>query len=63
VEAGRVVGVEVADAPGKRPLEGQKLNDFHQFVEFKAPEIVQRWIDFFVHNIRTKPETITRRIK
>ena len=63
VEAGRVVGVEVADVPGKRPLRGRELKDFQQLVEAKAPEIVQRWIDFFVHNIRTKPEIITRRIK
>ena len=63
VENGRVLRVEVSDIPGKRPLEGQKLRDFEAFVEAKAGEIVERWVNFFVHNIRTKHETITRRIK
>lgn len=63
VENGRVVRIEVGDVPGKRPLEGQKLRDFEKFVETKGDEIVQRWINFFVHNIRSKPEVITRRIK
>ena len=63
VENRRVLRVEISDIPGKRPLEGQKLRDFEAFVEARADEIVERWINFFVHNIRTKPETITRRIK
>ena len=63
VENGRVVRIDVGDVPGKRPLEGRKLRDFEEFVETKADEIVQRWINFFVHNIRSRPEIITRRIK
>jgi hypothetical protein len=60
---GRVVGVVVSNVPGKRPLEGQKLKDFETLVNAKADEIVQRWINFFVNNVRNKPEIITRRIK
>ena len=63
VENGRVVRVEIGDIPGKRPLEGQKLRDFETFVKAKADEIVERWINFFVHNMRAKPEIITRRVK
>ena len=63
VENGRVVRIEVGDVAGKRPLARQKLRDFEDFVEARGDEIVQRWIDFFVHNIRSKPEIITRRIK
>ncbi len=63
VENGRVIRIEVGDIAGKRPLEGQKLRDFEAFVEARAVEIVERWINFFVNNIRAKPETITRRIK
>ena len=63
LENGRVVRVEISNIPGKRPLEGQKLKQFETFVEAKADEIVERWINFFVHNIRTKPENITRRLK
>jgi hypothetical protein len=44
-------------------LEGQKLKDFQTLVEAKADDIVRRWIDFFVHNLRSKPEVINRRLK
>jgi hypothetical protein len=63
LESGRVVRVEIGDVPGKRPLEGNKLKDFRVFVEAKSGEIVERWTDFFEHNLRAKPEIITRRIK
>ena len=60
---GRFVRVEIGSVAGKRPLEGQKLKDFETLVNARAEEIVERWIDFFVNNIRSKPEIITRRIK
>jgi Domain of unknown function (DUF4160) len=63
LENGRVVRVEVTNVPGKRPLRARKLKDFETFVNARADEIVRRWIDFFVNNIRSKPEIITRRIK
>jgi len=44
-------------------VEGQKLNDFETLVRAKAEEIVERWINFFVRNVRSKPDIITRRIK
>jgi hypothetical protein len=60
---GRIVGVVVGNVPGKRPLEGQKLKDFETLVNAKGDQIVERWINFFVNNVRSKPEIITRRIK
>ena len=63
VENGRVVRVEFGEVAGKNPLEGQKLKDFQTLVEAKADDIVRRWIDFFVHNVRSKPEIINRRLK
>jgi hypothetical protein len=63
VQNGRVVRIAISAIPNKRPLEGHKLRDFESFVEAKADEIVERWVNFFVHNIRSKPEIITRRIK
>jgi hypothetical protein len=63
VQEGRIAGIEFGNVLGKRPLEGQKLKDFETLVSAKAEEIVERWINFFVHNVRSKPEIITRRIK
>ena len=62
VERGRVVRIEIGEVAGKRPLEGADLRNFTELVEAKADDIVQRWIDFFVRNIRSKPERITRRL-
>jgi hypothetical protein len=63
VESGRVVEVLFGRVAGKRPLEGQKRRDFEGLVAAKADDIVRRWIEFFVHNVRSKPESITRRLK
>lgn len=63
LQDGRIVSIEFGNVAGKRPLEGQKLKDFETLVEAKAEEIVGRWINFFVHNVRSKPEIITRKIK
>ena len=63
LENGRVARIEIGEVPGKRPLEGRKLKDFEQLVEAKSNDIVERWIQFFVHNIRIKPEIINRRVK
>ena len=63
LENGRVVSVVVGNISGKLPLEGPKLRDFETFVNARAEEIVERWINFFVNNVRSKPEIITRRIK
>lgn len=63
VRNGRVIGIRFGNVAGKRPLEGQKLKDFETLVTAKADEIVERWINFFVHNVRSKPERISRRIK
>ncbi|MCO5052576.1 MAG: DUF4160 domain-containing protein [Verrucomicrobiae bacterium] len=63
LENGRVIRVVVGHIPGKRPLDGSRLRDFETFVNARAEEIVEHWINFFVNNIRSKPEIITRRIK
>ena len=62
-ESGRVVDIIFSEVAGKRPLEGAKLRDFQELVRAKSEEIVERWINFFVHNIRSKPEIITRRVR
>ncbi len=63
VRNGRIIRIEFGKVAGKRPLTGQKLKDFETLVNAKANEIVQRWTDFFVHNVRSKPEIINRKIK
>lgn len=62
IENGRIVRIEYGDVAGKLPLEGRRLRDFQTLVETKADDIVQKWIDFFVRNLRVTPESITRKL-
>lgn len=58
----RAVGLVFGEVAGKRPLEGPKRRDFEELVEAKADDIVRRWVEFFVENVRSRPEIITRRL-
>src|SRR5205809_7072170 len=58
-EGDRIVDIVFSEVGSKRPLEGAKLREFKELVEAKAEDIVEKWINFFVHNVRSKPEIIT----
>jgi hypothetical protein len=60
---GRITKIVFTNVAGKPPLDRAKLRDFKKLVKVKADEIVQRWIDYFVRNIKHKPEMITRKLK
>jgi len=60
---GRVTRIDFSDVAGMPPLEGPKLAAFKKLVRAKADDIVERWIDYFVRNIRQKPEIITRKLR
>ena len=60
---GKITKIVFGKVAGMPPLEGTKLRAFKRLVEVKADEIVQKWIDYFVKNIRHKPEVITRKLK
>jgi hypothetical protein len=60
---GKITKIVFSNVVGLPPLEGVKLRAFKRLVEVKANEIVQKWIDYFVKNIRHKPEVITRKLK
>jgi hypothetical protein len=60
---GKIIKIVFSNVTGKPPLDGTKLRDFKRLVKIKAEDIVQRWIDYFVRNIRQKPQVITRKLK
>jgi hypothetical protein len=62
---GRSAKAEIvfSNVAGMPPLEGPKLRAFKRLVQVKADEIVGKWIDYFVRNVRHKPEIITRKLK
>jgi hypothetical protein len=60
VENGKVVQILIGPVAGKRQLADQSLKNFRELVEYKAEEIVERWVDFFIKNIRIPAEKISR---
>ncbi|PZN84877.1 MAG: hypothetical protein DM484_02065 [Candidatus Methylumidiphilus alinenensis] len=60
---GAVVEIRYLPVAGREPLELREMQYFQELVGFRASEIVQKWIDFFVLHKSIKPERITRRLK
>jgi hypothetical protein len=63
LQNGKITKILFSNVAGMPPLEGAKLRAFKRLVQFKADEIVRKWIDYFVKGIRHKPEVITRKLK
>ncbi len=63
IENGVIVEIRILRVAGMRPLTGRALADFKLLVSRKAGDIVQKWIEFFVHHQQIEPETISRRLK
>lgn len=60
---GVVTGIRIVRVPGMRPLNGGTLADFELLVSRRAGDIVEKWVDFFVHHRPVQAETITRKLK
>src|ERR1700722_17134350 len=63
IENGVIVRIRVRTVSGMKPLTGQPLADFKLLTARKAEDIVQKWIEFFVHHRPIESETIPRRLK
>ena len=63
IDHGRVVEIRYSFVKGRRPLEGEPLNNFKILVEHYAEEIVQKWIDYFVLHKPVSAKRITQRIR
>jgi len=60
---GRIVEIRIGTVQGMRPLEGAALADFQRLVRRRALDIVNKWVDFFVHHRQITSERITQRLK
>ena len=63
IENGVVVGIRILPVAGMRPLAGNALANFELLVSRRAADIVEKWIEFFVHRRPVSTEVITRRLK
>jgi len=59
---GVIQGIQISRVQGRRPLEGNPLNDFEALVRHFADDIVKKWVDYFVYHKHVSPEKIQRKI-
>jgi hypothetical protein len=62
LEEGVIREIIFGEVAGKRPLEGPKLRDFQALVAARGPQIVEKWVDCFIHNRRIRAEVISREL-
>jgi len=60
---GLVTGIRIGPVAGMRPLTGKALADFEVVVSRRAEDIVEKWVNFFVHHRTVQTESITRKLK
>lgn len=60
---GVVTGIRILPVKGMKPLAGRALADFELLVSRRADDIVEKWVDFFVHHRPVQAESITRKLK
>ena len=60
---GIVTGIRIGPVAGMRPLTGKALADFEVVVSRRAEDIVEKWVNFFVHHRPVQTESITRKLK
>lgn len=60
---GKIIEIRIRAIKGSRPLTGQKLKEFEDFLEIYSDKIVQKWIDYFVYHKDVEFEIINTRIK
>ena len=60
---GVVAHIRILPVPGLRALSGKPLADFEALVSNRSMDIVEKWVEFFVHRRAIRPEIITRRLK
>lgn len=59
---GEIIEIKIKSVKGCRPLTGNKLKDFEEFLGKYADQIVQKWIDYFVYHKSIEFEKINTRI-
>lgn len=59
ISEGVIISVKIKSVKGKLPLLQKDRKEFANFVEAKAEDIKNKWIDFFVENKKPDFEEIT----
>jgi hypothetical protein len=60
---GIISEIKISEIKGKKPLKGNDLKDFQDFLESYSEKIVQSWVDYFVYHKSIVFEKINKKIK
>jgi len=60
---GKIEEIRIRPVKGRRPLTGNKLNDFKDFISQYGDRIVAKWVDYFVYHKEVKFERINKPVK
>lgn len=63
IEDGKIVEIRISPITGRRPLSGNDLKHFKEFLKYYSEAVVQKWIDYFVYHKEISFERITKRVK
>jgi len=63
IEDGHIKEIKLKSVRNLPPLTGAQLQDFIDFIEVYANEIIEKWVDYFVLHKKMKIEKITKRLR
>ncbi len=63
IDNGVIIEIRYSDVRGRGPLPTRQMRNFQMVVDYYAEEIVEKWIDYFVHHKSVPAKRITRRIQ
>ena len=62
IENGKIIEIKIKNSSNKKPLKGDHLKHFKNFLEIYAEHIIQKWIDYFVYHKDIEFEKITKKL-
>lgn len=63
IENGEIVEIIIKNVKGRKPIEGKDLQNLKELLEYKANEVVVKWIDYFIYHKKINFERITKKLK
>ena len=61
--SGKIEEIRIKPVIGRKPLTGNKLKDFKEFISQYGDRIVEKWVDYFVYHKDVTFERINKPVK
>lgn len=63
ISNGEIIEIRIKENKGLKPLKGNDLNNFKDFLSIYSEQIVKKWVDYFVYRKDVEFERITKKVK